>query len=69
MNMLENYLHFEKYYYAGKNLSLFCVCSTNWAQNTKDHFIHNIQHFKSYFRQNIITYDFINQEIPSGLHA
>ena len=30
-------------------------------------FIHNIQHFRSYFLQ--ITYDFINQEIPSGLHA
>jgi len=46
---------------------VYCVCSTNWAQNTKDHFIHNIQHFRSYFLQ--ITYDIINQEIPSGLHA
>ena len=27
-------------------------------------FIHNIQHFRSYFLQ--ITYDFINQEIPSA---
>lgn len=48
---------------------VYCVGSANWAQNTKDHFIHNIQHFKSYFLQNIITYDFINQEFPSGLHA
>ena len=46
---------------------VYCVCSANWAENTKDHFIHNIQHFRSYFLQ--ITYDFINQEIPSGLHA
>lgn len=43
---------------------VYCVHSANWAQNTKDHFIHNIQHFRSYFLQ--ITYDFINQEIPSA---
>lgn len=46
---------------------VYCEPSTNWAQNTKDHFIHNNQHFRSYFLQ--ITYDIINQEIPSGLHV